>query len=136
MKLIPLYVFSVFVFVLTSKAQTPEVKFIADTLVVQADGTFETDPDLATLTFDISSQDKELKPTYDKASVANAENRRAGGQKRLEKGRRFKRGAEGDSLLWRRQEKKHEIVSGTRPDYAQGTRLLETRGHHGRIRHG
>ena len=62
--------FSVFILALTSKAQGPEIKFIADTLVVQADGTYEADPDLATLTFDISSQDKELKPTYDKASEA------------------------------------------------------------------
>jgi uncharacterized protein YggE len=37
---------------------------------VQAEGAFETDPDLATLVFDISSQDKELKPTYDRASQA------------------------------------------------------------------
>jgi uncharacterized protein YggE len=70
MKRIALCLFSVFVLALTSKAQSPEVKFIADTLVVQAEGTFETDPDLATLAFDISSQDKDLKPTYDKASQA------------------------------------------------------------------
>jgi uncharacterized protein YggE len=57
-------------FAVASRAQGPEVKFIADTLVVQAEGTFEADPDLATLAFDISSQDKELKPTYDKASQA------------------------------------------------------------------
>jgi len=37
---------------------------------VQADGTYQADPDLATLTFDISSQDKELRPTYDRASQA------------------------------------------------------------------
>jgi len=70
MKRIILCLFSVFVLALTSKAQGPEVKFIADTLVVQAEGTFEADPDLATLAFDISSQDKELKPTYDKAAQA------------------------------------------------------------------
>nr|HEV7954468.1 SIMPL domain-containing protein [Candidatus Acidoferrales bacterium] len=52
------------------RAQNSDIKFIADTLVIQADGTFEADPDLATLTFDISSQDKELKPAYDKASQA------------------------------------------------------------------
>jgi uncharacterized protein len=45
-------------------AQSPEVKFIADTLVVQADGTYEADPDLATLTFRIFSQGKELKQAY------------------------------------------------------------------------
>jgi uncharacterized protein YggE len=57
-------------FAFTCKAQNSDIKFIADTLVIQADGTFEADPDLATLTFDISSQDKELKPAYDKASLA------------------------------------------------------------------
>jgi len=49
-------------------AQNTDIKFIADTLVIQADGTYEADPDLATLTFDISAQDKELKQTYDRAS--------------------------------------------------------------------
>jgi uncharacterized protein YggE len=70
MKRIALWSFLLFLPAPTSKAQNPEVKFIADTLVVQAEGTFETDPDLATLTFDISSQEKELKPAYDKASQA------------------------------------------------------------------
>ena len=51
-------------------AQNPEVKFIADTLAVQADGIYQADPDVATLTFDISAQEKELKPAYDKASQA------------------------------------------------------------------
>jgi uncharacterized protein YggE len=45
-------------------AQSPEVKFIADTLVVQADGTYEADPDLATMTFSIFSQEKEMKQAY------------------------------------------------------------------------
>jgi len=46
-------------------AQTPELKFIADTLVVQADGTYEADPDLATMTFQICfSQDKDIKHAY------------------------------------------------------------------------
>jgi uncharacterized protein YggE len=49
-------------------AQGPEVKFIADTLVVQAEGTYEADPDLATLTFDVSSQEKELTRAYDTAT--------------------------------------------------------------------
>jgi uncharacterized protein YggE len=53
-----------------ARAQGPntEVKFIADTLVVQAEGSCESDPDVATLTFLISAQDKELKQTYDRAS--------------------------------------------------------------------
>ena len=49
-------------------AQTPEVKFIADTLVVQADGTYEADPDLATMTFQIFSRGKKLRRAYDAAS--------------------------------------------------------------------
>lgn len=51
-------------------AQNSEPKFIAETLVVQAEGTYESDPDLATLTFDISSEEKELKTAYGKASLA------------------------------------------------------------------
>lgn len=58
------------VFVRTAGAQAPEVKFIADTLVVQAEGSYEADPDLATMTFDISSQDKELKKAYDAATAS------------------------------------------------------------------
>lgn len=53
---------------LSSLAQTPDVKFIADTLVVQADGRYEADPDLATLSFSVFAQDKNLKQTYDQAS--------------------------------------------------------------------
>src|SRR5207237_6585671 len=45
-----------------------DIKFVADTLIVQAEGSYETDPDLATLTFDISSQEKQLKDAYGKAS--------------------------------------------------------------------
>jgi uncharacterized protein YggE len=50
-----------------AKAQAPEARFVADTVVVQAEGSFESDPDLGTLTFDVSSQDKDLKTAYDKA---------------------------------------------------------------------
>ena len=57
-----------FLCALSLAAQSPEVKFIADTLVVQADGTYEADPDLATLTFQIFSQDKELKQAYSSAA--------------------------------------------------------------------
>ena len=51
-----------------ANAQNPELKFIADTLVVQADGIYEADPDLATMTFQIFSQEKDLKRAYDAAS--------------------------------------------------------------------
>jgi uncharacterized protein YggE len=50
------------------KPSGPEIKFVADTLVVQAEGSYESDPDLATLTFDVSTQEKELKQAYAKAS--------------------------------------------------------------------
>jgi uncharacterized protein YggE len=53
---------------LLAVAQQPEVKFIADTLVVQAKGKYESDPDLAMMAFDVSSQEKELKDAYAKAS--------------------------------------------------------------------
>lgn len=52
----------------TASAQSPEVKFITDTVVVQAEGSYEADPDLATLTFDISTQDKDMKKAYDTAT--------------------------------------------------------------------
>jgi uncharacterized protein len=68
MKKIPLTLVVVLLFADALLAQNPEVKFIADTLVVQADGKFEADPDLATLTFSVFAQDKNLKQTYDQAS--------------------------------------------------------------------
>jgi uncharacterized protein YggE len=52
----------------TAAQQSPEVKFVADTLVVQAEGSYESDPDLAILAFDVSAQEKELKEAYAKAS--------------------------------------------------------------------
>ncbi len=53
---------------LPNAAQGQEIKFIADTITVQADGQFEADPDLATLSFHIASQEKELKRAYDVAA--------------------------------------------------------------------
>jgi len=70
MSKITLFIAGLLVFASANKAQTQEVKFIADTLLIQAEGTFEGDPDLATLIFDVSSQDKELKAAYDRASQA------------------------------------------------------------------
>lgn len=63
-----------FVIALTAlaAAQTSELKFIADTLVVQADGTYEADPDLATMTFHIFAQEKELKKAYEEATQSMA----------------------------------------------------------------
>ncbi|HVO57950.1 MAG TPA: SIMPL domain-containing protein [Dongiaceae bacterium] len=51
-----------------SAQQNSDLKFIAETLVVQAEGVYEADPDVAVLSFDINAQDKELKPTYDRAA--------------------------------------------------------------------
>lgn len=60
----------VLLFSCPSLAQAPnlDVKFIADTLVVQAEGRYEADPDLATLSFSVFAQDRNLKQTYDQAS--------------------------------------------------------------------
>ena len=45
-----------------------DVKFVADTVIVQAEGSYEMDPDVATLTFDVSDQEKDFKQAYAKAS--------------------------------------------------------------------
>ena len=68
MKKSPMALVAVLFFAKVSAAQNPEVKFIADTLTVQAEGIYEADPDVAMLSFDISAQEKELKPAYEKAS--------------------------------------------------------------------
>jgi uncharacterized protein YggE len=69
MKLPRLFIALIVLFApLLAAAQQPEVKFIADTLVVQAEGSYESDPDLAIMTFDVSSQEKELKEAYTKAT--------------------------------------------------------------------
>ncbi len=56
--------------VLPTGAQTQDVKYVADTVVVQAEGQYEADPDLATLTFQVSVQDKELRKAYERATEA------------------------------------------------------------------
>jgi uncharacterized protein YggE len=55
---------------LHSQSSSSDVKFVSDTLIVQADGTFESDPDVALLAFDVATQEKELKQAYAKASQA------------------------------------------------------------------
>jgi uncharacterized protein len=57
--------FLIFPATFISKAQ--EARFIADTVVVPADGKYESDPDLATITFQVSSQEKEMKRAYETA---------------------------------------------------------------------
>jgi uncharacterized protein YggE len=51
-----------------SAQQQVGAKFVQDTIVVEAEGSFEADPDLATLTFDVTSQDKDMKKAYDVAA--------------------------------------------------------------------
>jgi uncharacterized protein YggE len=71
MKRIPAWIFMVlfaFAMAAPSFAQTQEVKVMGETIAVQAEGTYQADPDLATLTFVVTSQDKELKRAYDTAA--------------------------------------------------------------------
>jgi len=49
-------------------AQSQRAEYIADTVTVQAEGTFEADPDLATLSFNVSVTEKELRRAYERAS--------------------------------------------------------------------
>ena len=49
-------------------AETTDAKFIADTLLIQAEGRYEADPDLATMTFQVFSQEKELTKAYTAAA--------------------------------------------------------------------
>lgn len=51
-------------------AQTQEVKVMGETIAVQAEGIYQADPDLATLTFVVTAQDKELKRAYDTAALS------------------------------------------------------------------
>jgi uncharacterized protein len=70
MRIILLSLAVLFLATIPARAQEQAIKFIADTLVVQANGTYEAEPDLATMTFDISSQDKNLTQAYSKATEA------------------------------------------------------------------
>ncbi len=63
------FVLLIFSGITASAQQQPQTaKFVTDTLVVGADGQYETDPDLATLTFEVTAQEKTLKDAYLKAS--------------------------------------------------------------------
>jgi uncharacterized protein YggE len=50
--------------------QNPDAKISADTLIVQAEGRYESDPDLAILTFDVGTQEKDLRTAYARASAS------------------------------------------------------------------
>jgi uncharacterized protein YggE len=52
-----------------AQGQQPSgIKFLADTLIIEVDGHYEADPDLATLSFDISAQDEDVKTACDRTS--------------------------------------------------------------------
>lgn len=51
-----------------AQSQSQEVKINSDTIAVQSEGRFAADPDLATLEFSVSTQDKELKRAYGAAT--------------------------------------------------------------------
>jgi uncharacterized protein YggE len=70
MKRILLFAVLVSAFTWRAGAQSPEMKIVADTLVVQAEGSYEAAPDLAMLTFDITSQEKDMKTAYANASAS------------------------------------------------------------------
>lgn len=54
---------------LLTAAQTQDVKLLVDTIVVQAEGTYEADPDQATLTFVVFGEDKKLARAYELATA-------------------------------------------------------------------
>jgi uncharacterized protein YggE len=122
-----------FLLALTTKAQNPEVKFIADTLVVQAEGSFEADPDLATLTFDVSSQDKELKAAYDKASQAMQNIVALAEKNGLKKGDISSGALTVTPQLWRRPQETSEVVSRTGAGCVQSARFFKAWRDHGAI---
>ncbi len=55
---------------LLAAAQSQDVKLMLDTIVVQAEGSYEADPDLATLTFVVSAEDKQLQRAYETATAS------------------------------------------------------------------
>jgi uncharacterized protein YggE len=63
MKRTALTLFMLLLFAGNSRGQNSDLKFVADTLVVEAEGKYEADPDLATLTFSVFAQDRNLKQT-------------------------------------------------------------------------
>ncbi len=65
--LVPVVVFAV-PFAVAGQAQ--ESKYIADTVTVQADATYEADPDLATLKFQVSATEKQLRKAYELATAS------------------------------------------------------------------
>ncbi len=110
MKKIPMAVVVVLLFANVLSAQSPDVKFIADTLVVQADGKFEADPDLATLTFSVFAQDKNLKQTYDQASQSMKKIADVAEKNGLKKGRCHFWRPHRATLLRRRKEEAGKVL--------------------------
>jgi hypothetical protein len=70
MRLLLRLLFLGLILVPTCAAQAQDSKPQADTLAIQADAVHEADPDLATLRFQVSFTDKELRKAYDRASAS------------------------------------------------------------------
>lgn len=68
MRKIYLMFVALLVFAFSASAQSQKSEFIADTVTVQAEATYEADPDLATLNFNVSVTEKELRRAYERAT--------------------------------------------------------------------
>jgi hypothetical protein len=106
------------------RGQDPDVKSIADTLVVEAEGKYEADPDLATLTFSVFAQDKNLQQTYHQASQSMRKIADVAENIRCKEGRRQSGLAYRAALLGRRQKEGGEVVRGEGRDCAEAETLF------------
>jgi len=70
MKKVHLVPMMLFALAFAAAAQSQESKYIADTVTVQADATYEADPDLATLKFQVSATEKQLRKAYEQATAS------------------------------------------------------------------
>lgn len=68
----------------SARAQTPEVKFIAATVVVQAEGSYEADGDLVTLTFENFNVGQRHQKGLRHGDAIHAKDYRAGREERAQ----------------------------------------------------
>jgi hypothetical protein len=86
MKRTALTLFMLLLFAGNSRGQNSDLKFVADTLV-EAEGKYEADPDLATLTSSVFAQDRNLKQDVGSSETVDAEDCRRGREERFEERR-------------------------------------------------
>ena len=106
--------------------QTGDMKFIADTLLMQADGSYEADPDVATVIFDITSQDKDLKQTCDSAAGSMQKIISLAEKNGLRK-EDISSGVLTVTPYYEGDQKKSEILWCAGANYAARSRFLQTR---------